>query len=134
MSRRHGRNARIYLGLASSTASAEPLQFISAFTNSFQSDKPEVTALGDSNKVYVAGLPDAQGSMTGFYDDATVQTYTAAVDGMPRKFYEYPDTVNSPNQYWFGTVLPDFSIDGSVGDAIKMSATWNAASSIQKVG
>jgi hypothetical protein len=56
------------------------------------------------------------------------------VDGLPRKFYEYPDIINTPTQYWFGTVLPDFSIDGGVGDAIKMSASWNAASSITKVG
>jgi hypothetical protein len=93
-----------------------------------------VTALGDGNKIYVAGLPDSQGSISGWYDDATVQTYTAATDGVARKFYLYPDIVNDPAQYWFGTILPDFSLDGGVSDALAFAGDWNAGSNILKVG
>jgi hypothetical protein len=133
VARIHGRNGRVYLGLASSAATAEPLQFFAKWSIKFATDKAEVTALGDSNKIYVAGLPDASGDFSGFYDDATKQTYTAAIDGQPRNFYLYPNT-NNTGQYWFGTVLPDFSVDGDVAGAVAVSASWNAASLIAKVG
>ncbi len=124
------------MGLASSAATAEPLPFFATWTLNQVTDKADVTAMGDSNKVYVAGLPDSSGDFAGFYDDATVQTYTAAQDGQPRKFYLYPNTVGSPGtaQYWFGTVLPDFSVNGGVSGAVQVKASWNAASAITKVG
>lgn len=133
MARIHGRNGRIYMGLASSAATAEPLQFFAKWSVNFATDKAEVTAFGDSNKIYVAGLPDASGDFSGFYDDATVQTYTAATDGQARKFYLYPNTTNA-TQYFFGTVLPDIKVDGDVSGAVAVSASWNAGSLIQKVG
>jgi hypothetical protein len=51
-----------------------------------------------------------------------------------RKFYLYPDLVNDPAQYWFGTILPDFKVDGDVSGAVAVSASWSAASAIAKVG
>ena len=131
MARIHGRNGRVYVAIASG-AEASPLPFIATWSINFATDKAEVTAMGDSNKVYVAGLPDASGEFSGFYDDATNQTYTAAVDGVARKFYQYPNQTDT-TKYFFGTVLPDFSVNGGVGDSVQVSASWNAASSIVRV-
>jgi hypothetical protein len=133
MARRHGRGARIYMNLASG-GTAEPIAFVRSTSLSAATDKVDVTAFGDSNKVYVAGLPDASGSAEFWYDDATVQTYTAAVDGIARKFYFYPDAVNTPGQYFWGTVLPDFNVSAAVDGAVEGSMSWNAASTIAKVG
>lgn len=133
MARKAGRRGRVYLGIISSAAAAEPLPFIAAWTFDAVTDKFEVTSMGDGNKVYVAGLPDSKGTFNGFYDDATAQSYTAATDGLPRNFYLYPDTSLS-SQYFFGTVLVDFSATSAVGDSIKVSANWVAASNILKVG
>ena len=132
MARRHGRNGRIYLGILTTGASAEPLPFYAKYSISFSTDKDEVTAFGDTNKVYVAGLPDASGDFSGYWDDSTSQSFAAAVDGQPRKFYLYPDTVNAPSVYWYGTVLPDFGITGAVDAADEVTASWNAASAILK--
>lgn len=120
------------MGIANSAATAEPLPFIAKWSLGAATDKAEVTALGDTNKVYVAGLPDASGDFSGFFDDSTSQTYAAAADGQPRKFYLYPDLTNAPTVYWYGTILPDIKLDGDVAGAINMSASWNAASSILK--
>jgi hypothetical protein len=117
-----------------SGGTAEPVAFVKSFEMNNGTEKIDVTAYGDSNKIYVAGLPDASGTFTFWYDDATVQTYTAAVDGIARKFYLYPDIVNAASQYWWGTILPDFSVSGSVDGAIEGSCSWNAASTIAKVG
>lgn len=133
MARIAGRNGRVYLGIASLAAMAEPVAYANKFTLDAASDKIEVTAFGDANKVYVGGLPDASGTFSGFYDTATAGTYTGAQDGAARRFYLYPDLTNA-TQYWFGTVLVDFSIESGVADAVTTSANWSAASPITKVG
>ena len=132
MARIHGRNGAVYMNITSG-GTAEPVAFLNSWSISAQTDKAEVTAFGDANKVYVAGLPDSSGEFSGFYDDATAQTYTAAVDGVARKFYLYPSRLTN-TQYWWGTILPDFSVNAGVGGAAEISASWNAASAIAKQG
>jgi hypothetical protein len=132
MARIHGRNGRVYLALASG-GTAEPVADLNSWSMNFVVNKAEVTSFGDSNLVYVAGLPDASGDFSGFYDDATTQSYTAATDGISRRMYLYPNT-NNATQYWFGNVLPDFAVDGAVGGSVNVKATWNAATAIIKQG
>jgi hypothetical protein len=132
MARIHGRNARVYMNIASG-GTAEPVAFVSSWSMSSATDKQDVTAFGDENHIYVAGLPDAQGEFGGWYDDATAQTFTAAGDGVARKFYLYPSSL-TPGQYFWGTILPDFAASSSVDGATEMQSSWNAASSIRKVG
>lgn len=133
MARIAGRRGRIYMGIANDTATAEPLPFFAKWSIEFATEKHDVTAMGDSNKVYVSGLPDASGEFSGFFDDATHQTYDAAVDGLPRKFYLYPD-VTAPTKYFWGTILPDFKVEGDVGGPVEVSASWAANSTIARVG
>lgn len=130
MSRIHGRNARVYLGITSG-AEASAVPFMASWSLSASSDKEEVTAFGDANKTYVAGLPDASGDFSGFLDDATAQTYTAAVDGVARKFYLYIDTTQI-TKYWYGTIFPDFAANAAVGGATELSSSWNAAGPINR--
>lgn len=131
MSRIAGRNGRVYLALASGGV-ATPVAFQASWSINQATNKIDVTAFGDATKVYVAGLADASGQFAGFYDDTTVQTYTAATDGVARAFYLYPNI--STAQYFWGTVLPDFSADGTVDGAVAVSASWAAATPILKVG
>ena len=67
MARQHGRRGRLYVGIASDSAAAEPVAYLSKWSIGFSTDNVDVTANGDTNKVYVAGLPDASGSFSGFY-------------------------------------------------------------------
>lgn len=131
MARIAGRRGRIYMGVASDTATAEPLPFFASWSIDFATDKIEVTAFDDSNKVYVAGLPDASGEFSGFYDDATNQTYTAATDGLPRKFYLYPNTLDTTKYFW-GTILPDFKAEAAVDGAAEVSVEWAASTQIRR--
>ena len=92
--------------------------------------------MGDQNLIWVAGLPDASGDFTGFYDTATTQTYVSATDGLPRNFYLYPSNLASQltpvPQYFFGTILPDYAVTGGVTAAVSLKSTWNAASRIAR--
>jgi hypothetical protein len=132
MARIAGRNGRIYMGIASG-GTAEPIAFQASWSINFTTNKIDVTAFGDSNKTYVAGLPDASGQFAGFYDDATAQYFTAASDGVARKWYLYPN-ISTATQYFFGTILPDMTIDSTVDGAAAVSASFSAASIISKVG
>lgn len=131
MTRFHGRNAAIYLG-QTTNAAASPLMFQSAWTLNKTVQKVDVTAFGDANHIYVAGLPDSSGDFSGFMDDATSQTYLATVDGLPRNFYLYPNITSDPYFYFFGQVLADMSSDGGVSSAVTVKSAWNAASKITR--
>lgn len=130
MGRVAGRMGRIYL--AQTTAGqAEPLTAQAKWSINHTSAKTDVTAMGDTTKQYVADIPDAAGTFEGFFDDTVDTTYAAAVDGLPRRFYLYPN-VNTPTVYWYGMILPDLTISGGVGGAVGVSASWSAASPVVK--
>ena len=129
----HGRSGRLYVGIASDTAVATPVANLKMWGLSFKTDRADVTCFGDTNKVKVAGLPDASGSFSGFYDSASAQLYTAANDGLARKFYLYPTTATTTT-YWFGTAFFDMDLDGAVDGPINISGSFDAATSWSKVG
>ena len=130
MSRIHGRNGIVYIGVNNGDATS-PTMYLSDWTINFTVAKVDVTAMGDQNLIWTAGLPDSSGDFTGFYDTGSAQTYLAAQDGLPRNFYLYP-TINQTGQYFFGQILPDYSLTGSVTAAVTLKSTWNAASRIQR--
>ena len=132
MSRLAGRRGRIYIGIASAAATAEPCPFINKFNIKRDTERFDVTAFEDSNKTYLAGLPDAQGDIGGYYDDATAQFYTAASDGAARKMYIYPNTSDT-TKYFFTTALFDFNLDAAVDSAISITGSWAAATEFAKV-
>jgi hypothetical protein len=125
----------VYLGVTTGAA-AQPAAYLSDWTVNMTTQKVDVTALGDSNITYVAGLPNADGDFTGFFDTATAQTYVAAQDGLSRNFYLYPSLVGvqgiNPGQYFFGTILADYTVAGGVSSAVTMKSSWSAASQIQR--
>jgi hypothetical protein len=111
------------------------MPFIAKWSYKAPTDKFEVTAMGDQNKSYVAGLTDASGDFSpGWMDNGTAQTYTAAVDGLARNMYIYPDLTNTPTLYILGQGLADFNIDGDVNGAVNLSSSWSAASNWGRMG
>lgn len=131
MSKIAGRRGRVYVGLASDSAVAEPVANLSQWSLNGSSEQLDATSFGDTTKTYVLGLPDAQGSFSGFYDNASDQLYTASQDGLARKTYLYPDT-NSTGTYWFGTAFWDFSIDVPVSGVVSISGSFVAATPMTK--
>ena len=129
----HGRRGRLYVGMGSSTSDATPVANLRSFSIDFSTDDVEVTSFGDTNKVYVSGLPDCSGSFAGFYDTAGADLYAAATDGAARRFYLYPTNATTTT-YWFGTAIFDFSVESSVDDAAKVSGNFKAASAVAKIG
>lgn len=135
MARLHGRRGTLYVSL-DGTAAPTPVAYLNQWSVEATTDKSDVTSFGDTNKVYVAGLPDAKGSVSGFYDGGATGTgsdalYNGASDGIARNFYLYIDSSASPvNDYFYGQALWDFSIAGSSDGPVTISANWQAAASV----
>ena len=132
MARQSSQKAALYVAIASG-GTAERIAFLTKWSMDFSTDRTDVTSFDDFNKIYVSGKPDSSGDFEGWYDTATAQTYTAALDGVARKFYLYPDR-DTGTQYWFGTGLFDFHVEGSQDGATAISGTFAAASLVSKVG
>lgn len=128
MARMAGRFGRVYLGVTTGAA-ASPLLNVASWSLSAATDKIDVTAMGDTGKVNVAGLPDYTGDVGGFMDDTTATTYQAAVDGLDRAFYLYP-SLNVPTNYFFGRIFVDASFNSTVGGAVEMTGSWAASTAI----
>lgn len=129
----HGRNGKLFVGIASASAAPSPVAYISAFQIDMTTEKADGTAFGDANKTYLAGLPDDKGSFSGFSDLAGDALYTAARDGAARKFYFYPDYTNAQGTYFHGAAFFDLSSSFAVGDGAKVSGNWVASSDINRV-
>ena len=132
MGRLHGKDGRFYMGIADGAA-ASHVKGISEWSIEFPTDKADVTAQGDANKQYVAGLPDITGKISGYYDDATAQLFTAALDGKKRKAYFYPDR-NTTTKYFFGEIVTDVKLTSGVSAGTPIEGSWAASSDITNQG
>lgn len=134
MARSAGRKGRVYTDITpGGGGTATPLPFVAKWTVNAATNNIDVSAMEDSNKTYVADLPDSSGTISGFMDDASRQTYDAALDGVARKFYLYSQATDLSKPYWYGTVLWDFNADGGVAQGVNFSAKWNAAGPITRI-
>jgi hypothetical protein len=93
-----------------------------------KTDKVEVTAFGDLNKVYVQGLPDIQGSLAGWFDSADDALFDGADSADGVKLYLYPSSL-ATTIYHYGPAWLDASIDVDVKGACAVSGSFVAAGS-----
>lgn len=126
MSRYHGKKARVFLS-PTAGGTATPIAAQAAWNLSAKTDRADVTSFGDTNKTRVMGLPDFSGGFSGFWDDtdSTLFAASATLAGVP--MYLYPDYANAPTKYWYGLANVDYDVTVGVGDAVKISANWDAA-------
>jgi hypothetical protein len=128
----HARDGLLYVGaLTGSTATLAT--FISSFTLDAKADRVDVTAFGDTNRQYVQGYGDAQGTFEGFRESGAVQIFKAAEDGEDRAVYFYEDR-GTMTSYWFFRAFFDVSGNWSVSDAAKVSGSWAANSTVSRSG
>ncbi len=131
MARIHGQHGALYVDISSgANGSAVKVLTLDSSKRSFATATVDVTAYEDANLVYVAGKPDASTTYTGFLETTQDQLWYPSQDGNPRKFYDYIDSVNNANKYWFGTGIFDFGVDQAVNAAVTINVTMKAASSI----
>lgn len=127
MARYSGRKGAVYMSTSADTA-AIPVVSLTSWSIDRSTEKLDTTAFGDTSKVYVQGLPDAQFQFEGFWDDTDTTPYTASTSAGAVKLYLYP-SLDAPSKYFYGTAWVDFSVNTSVNDAVKVSCKGASATS-----
>lgn len=123
MARVHGRRGRIEIG------SGSPLTVIGslrAWSVSGARDKPEVTSFEDTNKNYLAGLPDVSGSFEGFFDTVYIGALEEAAASETGTNIKITPSLTYPDFYYEGPVWLDVSTGGEVNGAVTVSGTFVA--------
>jgi hypothetical protein len=123
MSRYHGKSGRVMLSTTASAAAVTTT--MSGWTLNRATDRAETTSFGDANKTYVQGLPDLQGTLTGFVDNADDRLFDAAESADGAKLYLYFST-DALAIYFYGPAWVDASIEVPVAGAVTMNGTFAA--------
>jgi len=127
---RAGRNGEVKwdpTGAGGVTAVA--LLSIKAWQLSMKVDKINVTCFQDQNKVYVPGMADISGSLTGFWNSEDMALVTAARATVPGFLELIPDTTDgTPTPFAFtGKAYLDAEINTDVEGAPELTGQILAA-------
>lgn len=121
-----GRNGQVlYDSGPASPTNPTAIASINAWKLSLKTDYEEVTAFGDTNKVYVPGLRDISGSFSGFWNSAELTLIHATTATTPGALRLVPNSTES-SFYFEGLAYLDADIDCSLA-APKLSGTFKAA-------
>jgi hypothetical protein len=92
---------------------------------SLKTDYEDVSCFGDTNKVYVPGLRDISGSLSGFWNSANVVIFQATAAATPGKLELAPNSTEATFKF-SGLAYLDADLDCSMS-APKVSSTFRAA-------
>jgi hypothetical protein len=98
---------------------------INAWTASFKTEYEDVSCFGDENRVYIPGLRDSKGSLSGFWNSAEITLFEAAIATVPGTLELVPNS-SEPTFFWSGLAYMDAEVDCSLA-APKVSGEWVAA-------
>jgi hypothetical protein len=124
MARYHGKLGVVYVS-TTGTGTATNASSLSTWTLDLDTDLVETTSFGDTNKTYVQGLRNIQGTISGFWDDAEAKLFTASTSTDGCKIYLYPATT-ATTKYAYGPAWLSVSLETGVGDAVTVSADFSA--------
>jgi len=129
-----GRNGEVKWDPAGGAgAAATTLLSIKAFSISMKTDKINVTCFQDQNKVYVPGMPDISGTLTGFWNSDDMALVHAARATAPGYLILIPDITDvdagtpAAPFAWEGLAYLDAEIDTDVEGAPELSGQILAA-------
>lgn len=123
----HGKNGAIYLTNSKGGAGASKVAAKSEWTLNLGRDYVDATTFGDTNKTYLTGLKDIQGTYSGLLDvSGDLLVNTSNSDTI--QIYLYADDRDGFEiLVAYGPGLLDASINASNTDAIKTSGNFRAS-------
>jgi hypothetical protein len=127
-SRLHGKNGRIQMDPAGGVALVT-LGDLASWSLDMATDRVDVTALEDTNKRRVAGLPDFSGAIGGWWNALTSSSpayFAAVLAGTPVTLRLIPNKLD-PTVYFQGLANVDGGVDVSATGAISTKGKWDAA-------
>jgi hypothetical protein len=92
---------------------------------SLKTPKEDVTCFQDANKMYVPGIPDVSGSLTGFFNAAELHLVAASQSGTPGYLQLGNNSTSNPTTLFGGLAYLDVDIDCTLA-APKIAGTFVA--------
>jgi hypothetical protein len=104
-----------------------PVLSLNKWKLSLKTNKIDVTCFGDVNNVYVPGMKDIDGSVSGFWNSEELALFEATSAVSPGQLELVPDTTDGPTFVFKGLAYLDADIDTDVAGAPAVSGTVLAA-------
>lgn len=121
----HGGKSVVYLSTTGTGAAVVAIS-LSSWTLDRATDKVDVTAFGDTNKVYVQGLSDIKGTIAGWFDSGDDALFDGADSADGVKLYLYPSSI-CPTVYHYGPAWLDASLATDVKGGVSVKGSFVAA-------
>lgn len=122
--KRHGKNGAIYLGGAVGTGTKVAAK--AEWSLQRNRDYVDATTFGDTNKTYLAGLPNVQGTYSGILDTSGDLLFSAATsDAM--LIHLYADDTGTPVLVAHGSGFLDATVNCSNTDAVRITGEFRAS-------
>jgi hypothetical protein len=125
----HGKNGAIYLFNKKGGAGAVKVATKAEWTLSLGRDYVDATTFGDTNKTYLVGLKDIQGTYAGLLDVSGDELVNASSSDSIAIYLYADDRASFEILVAHGPGLLDASINASNTDAVRTSGNFRAASS-----
>jgi hypothetical protein len=120
----HGKNGAIYLGGIKGGGGIK-VAAKSEWTLQRNRDYVDATVFGDTNKTYLAGLPNVQGTFAGFLDTSGDLLLSAATSDA-QEIYLYADDTTAADWIAHGPGLIDANVTASNTDGVRMTGEFRA--------
>ncbi len=127
----HGKNGAVYIGGAVGAGGIK-VASKTEWTLQRNRDYVDATVFGDTNKTYLAGLPNVQGTFAGFLDTSGDLLLNSATSDTTQ-IYLYADDGTNPGGsvklIANGPALIDGNVTASLNDAIRYTGEFRASGS-----
>lgn len=120
----HGKNGAIYLGAAKGSGGIK-VATKTEWTLQRNRDYVDATTFGDTNRTYLAGLPNVQGTFAGLLDVSGDLLLNAATSDATQ-IYLYADDTGPDILIANGPGFIDGSVTASVTDAMRYTGEFRA--------
>lgn len=121
----HGSKGAIYIGGAKGSGGVR-VATKTEWTLQRNRDYVDATVFGDTNKTYLAGLPNVQGTFSGFLDTSGDLLLSAATSDA-QEIYLYADETTSGNWVAHGPGLIDANVTTQNTDGVRMTGEFRAS-------
>lgn len=133
MAKYHGREGAVLLG-SSGAGAASAVANLSSWSLTIDQALADVTCLGNSFASFVAGIKNAKGSVSGYFDSTTDIPFDAFDSGDAVNCYLYPAGTGVAS-YWYGQVfVSNVNVEDNVTGAVSIKADIQFNGDCTRVG
>ena len=125
----HGKNGAIFFTAEKGQIGAQKVASKSEWTLNLNRDYVDATVFGETNKTYLVGLKDIQGTFNGILDVSGDLIVNASSQDNTAIYLYADDRASFEILVAYGLGLVDASITASNTDAIRVSGNFRAAAS-----